>query len=89
MPADQTRRTTGRTWPPRVAGAALCLVSLAGEAALFALAATLLLRGTWSGRSVLDRLAEREAGRGRERRAVRPGSAWSARSSSEPVAPFE
>jgi hypothetical protein len=176
MPADQTRRTTGRTWPLRATGAALCLavaaihvidqggipgsktpayvgdgyyaleiigavtallliagvvragwfltagvaagpfvgyvlsrgpglpgytsdvgnwteplglVSLAVEAALFALAATLLLRGTWPGQPALGRLAGREAGRGRERRADQPGPAWSARSSSESVAPSE
>jgi hypothetical protein len=51
----------------------LGLVSLAVEAALFALAATLVLRGTLYGRAALGRLA----------------SAWSARSSSEPVTPFE
>jgi hypothetical protein len=67
----------------------LGLVSLAVEAALFALAAALLLRGTWSGRPALGRLAGREAGRGRERRSAQPGSAWSARSSSEPVTPLE
>ena len=176
MPADQTRRTTVRTWLLRVAGAALCLavavihvidqggipgsktpayvgdgyyaleiigavtafvliagavraglilaagvaagpfagyvlsrgpglpgytsdvgnwteplglVSLAVEAALFALAAVLLLRGTWSGWPALGQLAGREVGHERQGRAVQPGPAWSARSSSEPVAPVE
>ncbi len=51
----------------------LGLVSLAVEAVLFTVAATLLLRGSTYGRQALGRVA----------------SAWPARSSSEAVTPFE